>query len=146
MKAMAIFLVVCFSTAALAQRRFEQQTTMDEIAQDIEQAERQLAEAKRKLLILRNTLGRRSDPIVAVSKAKPVLTGMHCLDLRSDPTRHGPVAIQKQSIQQAINNVLAACRTSGRPPGDCDERNIILEFTPDPQDSQLTCITTARLN
>ncbi len=146
MKTMAIFLILCFSTAALAQRRFEQQATLDDIAQDIDQAERQLGEAKRKLIILRNTLGRRSDPIVATSKAKPVLTGMHCADLRNDPTRHGPVALQKQSIQQVINNILAACRTSGRPAGDCDERNIILEFNPDPQDAQLTCITTGRLN
>ncbi len=146
MKMMTLFIIFCLSTTALAQRRFEHQSTLDEIAQDIDQAERKLGEAKRKLLNLRNTLGRRSDPIIAISKAKPVLTNMHCSDLRGDPTRHGPVAIQKQSIQQAINNVLAACRTSGRPTGDCDERNIMLEFNPDPQDAQLTCITTARLN
>jgi hypothetical protein len=39
------------------------------MVQETEQGERQIGEAKIKLLIIRNTLGQRSDPIIAISNS-----------------------------------------------------------------------------
>ncbi len=146
MKLLTLVLALTVASTAFAQRRLNHQAAIEEIANDIEQCEWSLSVAKQKLLDFRAEMGRRNDPIVATTRAKPVFASSECLDVRDESSRAGGIAAQKQAIQTAINNVLAVCRSSGRPESDCDERNIIIEFAPDAADPNFTFVTTARLD
>jgi hypothetical protein len=144
MKSFIALALVLTSTLSFAQvRRPSPEAIIAEIEADMIDAQNILKSSQAKLNALRGSMTRPSQPIVFSSSARPVIS-TQCNDMRGSTDRSGGSVNQQNSIRNVVNNVLAVCRTSGRNPGDCDERNVVLEFAIDSSDV-FKCNTTGRI-
>jgi hypothetical protein len=144
MKSFIALALVLTSTLSFAQtRRPNPEAIIAEIEADMIEAQNILKSSQAKLNALRGSMTRPSQPIVFTSSARPVIS-IQCNDMRGSTDRSGGSVNQQNSIRNVVNNVLAVCRTSGRNQGDCDERNVVLEFAQDSSDL-LKCNTIGRI-